>query len=324
MHAPFLKSALFFFCLLCLNSALAQEVSEEFAKASPLALPEATITKRVDEVNLVFTVTDSRGRLVSDLQRDSFTLMDNQKVPQHISYFQQQSDLPLRVALLIDLSDSVRSRFRFEQEAAIVFLKKILRPDRDKAFIVGFDSKVFLAQDTTNNMDKLATATRSLISGGDTAFYDALVFASDKLAQSSDHVATRRAIILISDGLDTRSQRTLEDAKDALMRSEAVMYALSTNSTLAEPHPKGDAILDTLVGPSGGRILAAREKTDLKQAFSHVAKTLRTQYAVGYRPEDLLPDGSYHAVNITVQKKGFQVRCRKGYFAPHTEAQRTQ
>jgi len=323
MHSSFFKSALLS-CLLCLSSALAQDPSEEFAKASPLTLPEATITKRVDEVNLVFTVTDSHGRLVSDLSQDAFTLMDNQKVPQHVSYFQQQSDLPLRVALLIDLSDSIRSRFRFEQEAAIVFLKKILRPDKDKAFIVGFDSNVFLAQESTNNIDKLATATRSLVSGGDTAFYDAVVFASDRLEQSKDRVATRRAIILISDGLDTHSQRSLEDAKDALMRSEAVMYALSTNSTLAEPHPKGDAILDTLVAPTGGRILAAREKSDLKQAFAHVAKTLRTQYAVGYRPEDLLPDGSYHAVNITVQKKGFQVRCRKGYFAPHTEPQRTQ
>ena len=150
----------------------------------------------MDEVNLVFTAVDKHGRFIKDLPKDAFELLDNSAAPQSIGYFQQQSNLPLRVALLIDLSDSVRSRFKFEQEAASLFLKKILRPGKDEAFIVGFDSRPHLEQEMTGDVQKLSKAIRRLMPGGDTALYDAVMFASNKLEkQSTRGVVIRRAIM---------------------------------------------------------------------------------------------------------------------------------
>ena len=275
-----------------------------------------TISKRVDEVNLVFTVTDSGGKFISNLPASQFDFLDNQRKPRSLGYFQQQTNLPLRVALLIDLSDSVRGRFQFEQRAASVFLKNILRRDVDQAFIVGFDGVVHLVEDMTSDSDALAKAIHSLKSNGDTALYDALVFSAEKLSATPEARVTRRAIILITDGLDTRSTKALADAQEAATRANAVLYALSTNSLLAELHPKGDVILNSLALPTGGHILAAREESDLKRAFREVEKALRSQYALGYIPADFKPDGSFRTIAIHPRKSKLKVQCRKGYFAP--------
>ncbi len=278
-----------------------------------------TISKRVDEVNLVFTVTDSKGHFISNLPATEFKFLDNHQPPQGIGYFQQQSDLPLRVALLIDLSDSIRGRFEFEKQAAGVFLRKILRPEVDKAFVVGFTGKVSLVQDTTGDVDQLAKSIQELNSGGDTALYDSVIFASKKLQSGTESRVTRRAIILISDGVDTASQSLLRDAEDASARAEVVMYALSTNSSL-EPHPKGDAVLDSLTQPTGGHILPARAKEDLKSAFGQIEKALRSQYALGYHPADFKLDGSFRSIEILPHTPKLKVQCRTGYFAPRQPA----
>jgi Ca-activated chloride channel homolog len=275
-----------------------------------------TIAKRVDEVNLVFTVTDSHGKFVSRLPSTDFEFLDNQQNPQSIGYFQQQSNLPLRVGLLIDLSDSVRGRFEFEQKAASVFLKNILRPNIDKAFVVGFDSNVHLVADMTGDNQKLSKAIHGLKSNGETALYDAIIFSADKLRTDTEARVTRRAIILITDGLDTKSTAVLNDAQKAAARAGAVIYALSSNSLIVEKHPKGDAILDSLAFPTGGHILPAREESDLKHAFRQVETALRSQYAMGYRPAEFRLDGSFRSIEIKPRKKKLKVQCRRGYFAP--------
>ena len=320
------RAAKYFFLLLAFQGwtflSAAQNVllpeERNITLAENLAEPEMTgmtITKRVDEVNLVFTVTDSHGHFVSNLPRDVFELRDNKEPPDKVNYFQQQTEMPLRVALLIDLSDSIRGRFKFEQEGAIVFFKKILRPQTDRAFVIGFDSHVHLAQDSTSDPEKLASAIRAMQTGGETSFYDAILLACKKLEAENTHT-TRRAIIIISDGLDTKSKSTLLDAQEAIIRSEAVVYALSTNSMLGERYPKGDAVMDMLIGPSGGRILPAKEKSDLKQAFARIDRALRSQYAIGYHPADFVFDGRFRSVEIVPSRRGLKVQTRKGYYAP--------
>ena len=275
-----------------------------------------TFTKRVDEVNLTFTVTDSKGRFVSALPKEAFKLLDNHQPPQAMGYFHPQTNLPLRVALLIDESDSIRGRFKFEQKAASIFLKKILRPDVDQAFVVGINAKVNLASDMTGNVDQLSKAIHSLKSEGETALYDSVIYACNKLRDDREAQVTRRAIILITDGLDTKSSAILADAEEAAARADVLIYALSTNNLTENRHPKGDAVLTLLTEPTGGHILPAREEDDLKHAFGEIEKALRSQYAIGYHPADFKPDGSFRQIELLATRKGLKVQCRKGYFAP--------
>src|SRR5450755_982681 len=172
------------------------------------------IRKRVDEVNVVFTVTDKRDHFVKDLTQNDFRVIDDSKPVLSIQSFSRQTNLPLRVGLLIDASNSVRDRFKFEQEAAIEFLNQIIRPKSDRAFVIGFDTTPEVTQDFTADAEALSKGVRLLRAGGGTAMYDAIYFACrDKLMQADKGViATRRAIILLSDGEDNQSRVSREEA----------------------------------------------------------------------------------------------------------------
>src|SRR5215470_17210467 len=144
------------------------------------------ISKRVDEVNLAFTVTDKKGRFISNLDANDFQVLDNHTPPQELRFFQQQSDLPLRVALLIDASDSVKHRFQFEQNAASQFLREILRPGKDKASVISFDGRVHQVHDFSDDVHTLARAVKSIHAGGNTALYDAVILACNKLRRDEE------------------------------------------------------------------------------------------------------------------------------------------
>ena len=277
--------------------------------------PSLTISKQVDEVSLVFTAMDKRGRFIKNLPQDAFELLDNSKAPEAVRFFQQQSNLPLHVAVLVDLSDSVKSRFKFEQEAASVFLKKILRPGKDEAFIVGFDDRPHLEQDLTSNVEKLSKAIHTLSPGGDTGLYDAVIYACKKLEAQSGSNVVRRAIILISDGVDTASRTNLQEAVLSEARAQTLLYAVRTNNPATNPLPLGQKALVALTDESGGHILPGVEKADLTRSFSRIEAALRSQYALGYRPADFAADGSYRSVQLSAKMKGVKVQCRKGYFA---------
>jgi Ca-activated chloride channel family protein len=305
-----------FVLLLLAGTWVGSAHAQEPALPQPTEYTGITITKRVDVVNVVFTVTDSKGRFVSHLPQSSFQVLDNHQAPAAVEYFQQQTNLPLRVGLLIDLSDSIRGRFKFEQEAASTFLKRILRPGKDEAFVIGFDTHVHLIEDMTGNVGHLSTAIHSMNSGGNTALYDAIVRASNKLHASSSGGITRKAIILISDGMDTASKLSLNDAVQAAERAEVVVYVLSTSDLREAKYPKGDAIMDEIAKPTGGHILQAREKDDLKHGFAEIEKALRSQYAMGYHPADFRSDGNFRAIEIIPDQPALRVQCRRGYFAP--------
>jgi VWFA-related protein len=276
--------------------------------------PSYTFTKRVDEVNLIFTVSDKKGHLVKDLTADDLELLDNKEAPAGLHFFQQQSELPLRIALLIDSSASVDHRMKFEKRGARAFLKEILRPEIDQAFVASFDQKVHVLQDFTNDPELLAKSLNAVKAAGETALFDAMALAARKLRETGNWNITRHVIVVITDGEDNESRALLNEAERAVIGSDAVVYALSTNN-LATGYSKGEAVLELLTRGTGGSILPAREDGQLKRAFTQLGKMLRSQYALGYSPANFQADGSFHSVELISRKRGYTVRCRRGYFA---------
>ncbi|MGO9127785.1 MAG: VWA domain-containing protein [Terriglobales bacterium] len=276
----------------------------------------ATILKRVDEVNVVFTVTDKHGHYVRDLKRNDFKIIDDSKPILEIRSFRAETNLPIEAGLLIDASNSIRDRFKFEQEAAIEFLNQTVRQKYDQAFVVGFDATPEVTQDFTDNTEALSVGIRALRPGGGTALFDAVYFACrDKLLKSSPNGAVRRVIILLSDGDDNQSHVTREEAIEMAERAEVVVYTISTNLTGSGGH--GDKILQRIAEATGGRSYVPFQLTEVANAFAAIQEELRSQYAISYKPADFRPDGRYRTIEIAAKnQKGLRVRCRRGYYAP--------
>lgn len=279
----------------------------------------ATIRKIVNEVNVVFTVTDKHGRYVKDLKKQDFQFVDDSKPAAEIKDFRTQTDLPLQVGLLIDASNSVRDRFKFEQESAIEFLNQTVRPKYDNAFVVGFDVTPEVTQDFTDNTEMLSRGVRALRPGGGTAMFDALYFACrDKLLKAPRAGAVRRAIILLSDGEDNQSHVTREESIEMAQRAEVVVYTISTNITGTKG--KGDRVLERIADATGGRAFFPFQIRDVANAFAEIQDELRSQYAVSYKPADFRADGHYRTIEIVaMDRKNFHVRSRRGYFAPSSQ-----
>jgi Ca-activated chloride channel family protein len=281
--------------------------------------PDDTLTvirKRVDEVNVVFTVTDKRGHFVKDLTQNDFRVFDDAKPAESVRSFSRETNLPLRVGLLIDASNSVRDRFKFEQEAAIEFLNQIVRSKYDRAFVIGFDTTPEVTQDFTDDTEALSHGVRMLRPGGGTAMYDAIYYACrDKLMQADkSQVATRRAIILLSDGEDNQSRVSRDEAVEMAQRAEVIIYAISTNTSGLKL--RGDKILEHFADETGGKAFFPFKIQDVADAFSQIQDELRSQYAVSYKPADFAPNGKYRKIEIMADNKKYKVRARKGYYAP--------
>jgi len=275
-----------------------------------------TIRTRTNEVNVVFTVTDKHGRRITDLKQADFRIVDDNKPPQEIRSFHAETNLPLQVGLLIDASNSVRDRFKFEQESAIEFLNQTIHPQKDHAFVVGFDVTPEVTQDFTDNTEQLAHGVHELHPGGGTALYDALYFACrDKLMKAPKSTTVRRAIILLSDGDDNQSHVTREEAIEMAQRAEAIVYTISTN--VSGTKGPGDKVLERIADATGGRPFFPFQIRDVANAFAEIQDELRSQYAVAYKPADLKADGHYRTIEIVANdRKNFKVRARRGWYAP--------
>src|SRR5690242_20386706 len=189
-----------------------------------------TVRVRTDEVNVVFTVVDKDGRFVRDLKQDQFKVLDNRLPPRQIMNFAAQTDLPLHVGLLIDASNSIRDRFKFEQDAASEFLYEILRSKTDRAFVLAFDEVVDVTQDFTGDLDKLRTGIQKIRAGGGTALWDPVYYSCrDKLMKEPASSAVRRAIILVSDGDDNESRVYRQEAVEMAQRAEVIIFTISTS-----------------------------------------------------------------------------------------------
>jgi len=278
--------------------------------------PLETIKARVDEVNVVFTVTDKHGHFVKNLTKSDFRILDDNKPAASIRSFSSETNLPLRVGLLVDASNSVRDRFRFEQEAAIEFLNQIVRPKSDRAFVIGFDTTAEVTQDFTDSAEQLSRGVRMLRPGGGTALFDALYYACrDKLMKAHTNGPSRRAIILLSDGEDNQSRVTREEAIEMAQRAEVIVYTISTN--VSGLKLRGDKVLERLADATGGRAFFPFKIQDVANAFSEIQDELRSQYLLAYKPADLKPDGRYRSIDIAADThKSLRVRARRGYFSP--------
>jgi VWFA-related protein len=276
---------------------------------------ENRITLDVTRVNLLYTVSDKKGRFVTDLTRDDFEIFENKK-PQRILEFTAETDLPLRLAILIDTSNSIRERFRFQQEAATRFIDSVVRRQQDKAIVVSFDTAAELAADLTDDPEKLSKAIRQLRPGGGTALYDAIFYAcKEKLMLEQPLFKFRRAMVILSDGEDNNSRYTRDQALEMAQKADVVVYTISTN--ISRIPTDGDKIMRYFAEETGGLAFFPFKAEDMTQSFENIANELRHQYNVLYRPEPLKTDGLYHTVNIRVRgRKDLIVRARKGYYAP--------
>jgi Ca-activated chloride channel family protein len=289
-----------------------------FALTLTLAAQNSDQTRfsaNVTRVGMQFTVSDKKGRFVNNLLKDDFEITVAKK-PQEIVQFTAESNLPLRMAILIDTSNSIRERFKFQQEAATDFINAVIRPRQDKAIIVSFDMSAELVQDFTDDTQKLADSIRGLRPGGGTAMYDAIFFACrDKLVQDQPMEKFRRAIVILSDGDDNQSRWTREQALEMAHKGDVVIYAISTNRLGVETD--GDKILKYFAQETGGLAFFPFKAQDMAQDFENIANELRHQYNVLFRPEPFQPDGLYHAVKVVVKEhKDLVVRARHGYYAP--------
>ncbi|HET8549214.1 MAG TPA: VWA domain-containing protein [Bryobacteraceae bacterium] len=298
--------------------------------ASPLVIPaqqpaphaaskveeraQSPITVDVNRVNMMFTVADKRGRFITNLGRDDIEIIEGKR-PQNIIEFAAESDLPLRLAIVIDTSNSIRERFRFQQDAAVEFIKSAMRP-QDKAVVIAFDTGAELITDMTSDTAALERGIRNLRPGGGTALYEAIYFAArDKLAQDQPLHKFRRAMVILSDGEDNQSRYTREQALEMTQKADAVVYTISTNISRIETD--GDKIMKYLARETGGVAFFPFKVQDLAQSFENIANELRHQYSILYRPEPAKNDGLWHPVDIRVKnRKDLVVRARKGYYAP--------
>jgi VWFA-related protein len=282
----------------------------------PLDENATVIRRTVNEVNVVFTVTDKHGRYVKDLKKDDFKVIDDNRPALEVRSFHNETDLPLQVGLLVDASNSVRDRFKFEQESAIEFLNQTIRRQYDKAFVIGFDVTPEVTQDFTDNTEALSRGVRSLRPGGGTAMYDALYFACrDKLLKETQSGPVRRAIILLSDGEDNQSHVTREEAIEMAQRAEVIIYTISTNVTGSRQ--RGDKVLERIADATGGRAFFPFQINDVANAFAEIQDELRSQYALSYKPADFATDGRFRSIEILAQNhKNLRVRSRRGYYAP--------
>jgi Ca-activated chloride channel family protein len=327
-------------CVMCMT-ALTAQTAPPAQSANPAATPAApqsqpqtapaqtpaqapntpdqngtlTIRVPVNEVYLEFVVSDRHGHFIKDLKQSDFALLDDHKAPAQVYSFTQETNLPLRVGILIDTSTSIRSRFQFEQQAATAFLLSILRPASDKAFVEGFDVTPDYRQDWSNDMDALTRGIDALRPGGGTALYDAVYSACrDKLLTARGQEPVRKAIVLVSDGDDNQSHAYLEDAVKECHRADTIIYAISTN--VSPSRDRGDDVLEKMATATGGKAFFPNSIDDMPVSFQAIQDELRSQYALVYKPADFKADGAFRPIYLFCLDRRYAVRVREGYFAP--------
>ena len=318
--------------------------SHLFARAQQAAPPPAQeqappIVTEVRLVDVIFTVLNRRQRFVTDLGRDNFKVFEDGE-PQDIRFFSRQTDLPLRVGMLLDTSNSIRDRLKFEQEAAIDFFYSTLRRNKDLAFLMTFDNEPSVIEEYIGDLDRLRDTINRQRAGGGTALYDGVYFAcNDRLAKPpmppGPTPEVRRVLLLISDGDDTHSNRAKSEAIEACQRAGVVIYAISTSTQwvtateAADPTKRvnrkihkeaGDKTLDQLTEETGGRAFFPYRLDDLGQSFQDIGDELRSQYSLAYVPQNKSTEGTFRKIKIEVDRKGLIVRARKGYYTPRTVA----
>ena len=301
----------------------------------PVQRSGQTIRSTVNLVDVLFTVLNRRNKLVPELDKNDFKIFDD-NVPQEIRYFSKQTDLPLRIGMLLDTSNSIRERLKFEQDAATNFLFSVLRRGRDEAFVMTFDDEPQVLQGFTEDAGRLRDQITKTRAGGGTAVYDAIYNAcANELSHpprppGDQPDIVRRVMVLISDGEDNLSTHTRSEAIEKAQLASVVIYTISTSTqwvSLDDPNRSktgsrkfhltdGDKILRELADETGGRAFFPYHVDDLDQSFQDIGDELRNQYSITYNPANFVANGKYHKIHIeTPQHGGYQIRARRGYYA---------
>jgi VWFA-related protein len=278
------------------------------------AAAQFTLKVGVDLVNVLFTVTDRKGRLIGDLGLEDFVLEEDGK-KQTIIHFARETELPLTLGLLIDTSPSVRPVFQEEKMTAVRFLRTILKPS-DLAMVISFDRTVTLVQDYTDSAGMLEEAIESLELGGGTSVYDAVYLAS---REKMSNEAGRKAIILISDGADTTSKVRQHEALLAAHQSDAVIYSISNAGRGFFSGRRGVGgdpdTLKKFSEETGGALFFVENRNSFRKIFDQIAMELRSQYSLGYVSTNTSKDGRYRRIKIVPRDPDYKVQARQGYYA---------
>jgi VWFA-related protein len=274
---------------------------------------QTTLRVAVDLVNVLFTVTDGSGRLITNLSKEDFVVEeDGQK--QEIAYFSKEVSLPLTMAILIDTSPSVEPILGLEKQTANEFLESVLRKE-DLALIMNFDRSVSLIQDFTSDIRRLNRAIQSVAIGSGTSVHDAVFLACDeKLKQETG----RKAIILISDGGDTTSKLKIKEAIEAAQRADVIIFAISNRvgGFFRSGYGADDGTLKKYAETTGGRAFFPSKPQDFKKAFDAIQEELRSQYSLAYNSTNAAKDGTYRTLKIVLpSQKNLKVRAKKGYYS---------
>ncbi len=279
----------------------------------PASTPGYTFRREVPEVRLQFTVADAQGRLVQNLSPADVRVLDDQSPVPRFTDFERDDNLPLRLGIILDTSDSVKRVLPDEKTAARSFLERVMRPQSDNAFVMAFGGNVRVWQTPTADRQQLTDAVyRIQQPGWGTRFYDALYSAcADQLSGHDQDKLVHRAIVVLSDGDDTDSFRSLADVIAIAQRSEIQIYALTLHPQRA-PN-RGDQILQRLTDATGGRFYIAQSSHDLDGAFAQIEQDLRAQYYVSFPPQ---PRPGFHALRVEVQTpQKLEIHARQGYYA---------
>jgi len=297
---------------------VASSSSASIVKPPATRLGAAVFRAAVDEVSIFFSATD-HGKPVTDLLSSEVLVRDDDLPPQSIHEFRNASNLPLRLGLIIDTSDSVSDRFSFEQAAAIRFLQSVVTDKEDLAFILAVNNSVLLVQDFTADQALISHAINQLATGGGTSLWDAVSFACEKLADHPEAQPVARVLVLISDGEDNSSSTVLKQAIAKAVAGEVAVYTVSTRDGSQEPSDSqvGDHALRTLSDLTGGTALTPRGVGDLNGSLADLQKVIRSRYFISYKPDHFHRNGQYRTIDIQAERNGrpLKVYARKGYYA---------
>ena len=278
--------------------------------------PNEAIKVDVDVVNVLCTVHDRQGVLVTNLTKEDFRIYEDGR-SQDIRYFAREANTPLTVALLVDVSGSVQSFVQDEKEAVAKFFEQVLRPD-DDALLVGFSSTIVLWQDLTSSAIKLRAALQKLKSVPfrglpplDQPMPSTLLYkgVQESALSKLKKLPGRKVMVIISDGLDNGSPVPIEAAIQAVQTTNTIVYGICFESGFS-----GCSFLKQLSEPTGGRTFRVR-KIPLDRIFEIIEAETRSQYAIGFVSPNSAHDGKYHKLRVQVLPKGLVVEARKGYYA---------
>ncbi len=275
--------------------------------------PTPIIRTEVSLVNVTLTAKDKRGNHVEGLTADDFIVYEDRQL-QKVEYFSELSktqETPLTIVFLIDTSASVRDKLKYEKTTAAEFFRQLLRPNKDLAAIIQFDSDVNLVQDFTQSQTDLLNALDSLKPGQSTTLYDAIYLAAEEKLKGE---VGRKMMVVITDGDDSASKIRKEEAIAAAQKNDVVIYGIGVRSN---EYPSNFGVLKEFAEDTGGEFFSPRAtQSEIRSAFQSIKDEIQGQYSLAYRSTNILKNGTYRTIDVRCKASGVRVRARKGYFAP--------